>query len=101
MKSRLVRYRGADPALQFVYIFRANPDGVIFLADSEPNNSEDISLPGENYSEATNSPGLQSILKKGIPSTEGPIADSFGTWVTGYAVVSRRCARVTTRCLVM
>jgi len=89
VKGRLTRYRGADPALRFVYIFRANPDGVIFLVDSEPNNSEDISLPGDNYSEATNSPGLQSILKTGMPSTEGPIADSFGTWVTGYAVVSR------------
>lgn len=88
VKSRLMRYRGADPAVRFVYIFRATSDGVIFLADSEPANSEDISLPGDDYPELANSPGLQSILKTGMPTTEGPIADSFGTWVTGYATVS-------------
>jgi len=89
VKGRLARYRGADPAVRFVYIFRVSSDGVIFLADSEPNNSEDISLPGDDYPEAKSSPGLQSILKTGLPATEGPIADSFGTWVTGYAVISR------------
>ena len=89
VKGRLRRYRGADPAVRFVYIFRATPDGVIFLADSEPTNSEDISLPGDDYPEGANSPGLQSILKTGLPTTEGPIADSFGTWVTGYALISR------------
>ena len=78
--------------MRFVYIFRATPAGVIFLADSEPFNSEDISLPGDDYPEGANSPGLQSILKSGLPTTEGPIADSFGTWVTGYAVVSRDAA---------
>lgn len=34
-------------------------------------------------------PGLQSIFKTGMPTTEGPIVDSYGTWATGYALVSR------------
>jgi PAS domain S-box-containing protein len=75
----------------FVYLFRAMPEypHVIFLADSEPAGSPDISLPGDDYPEAVASPGLQSILKNGLPATEGPIKDAFGTWVTGYALVSR------------
>lgn len=89
VKSRLMRYRGADLDIRFVYIFRAQGDGVIFLVDSEPTDSPDLSLPGEDYPEAKNSPGLMRILKNGAPATEGPLVDSYGTWVTGYAVLAR------------
>jgi PAS domain S-box-containing protein len=91
VKDRLMRYRAADTDVHFVYLFRVQPESphVIFLADSEPAGSPDISLPGEAYPEAVNSPGLQSILQHGEPATEGPIKDAFGTWVTGYALVSR------------
>lgn len=91
IKHRLIHYRQADPSVRFVYIFRYNPASkqVVFLADSEPADSADISLPGDDYPEAATSPGLQSILVNGVPATEGPISDAFGTWVTGYAVVMR------------
>ena len=90
LKARLTRYRGADVRVRFVYVFRTLPDSkkVIFLADSEPTESPNISLPGEVYAEADTSPGLQAILANGVPATEGPIEDGFGTWVTGYEVVA-------------
>jgi len=89
VKTRLIQLRLVDPEVRFVYIFRHDPDSgrVLFLADSEPAGAVDESLPGDDYPEAPNSPGLQSILRDGRPSTEGPLADSFGTWVTGYAVI--------------
>ena len=50
LKARLTRYRGADVRVRFVYVFRTLPDSkkVIFLADSEPTESPNISLPGES-----------------------------------------------------
>ena len=94
VKQRLQRIRLADPDVRFLYLFRFQPESgrVIFLADSEPSDSTEISLPGEDYPEAATSPGLQSILQHGLPAFEGPIDDSFGTWVTGYALLSRDAA---------
>jgi signal transduction histidine kinase/ActR/RegA family two-component response regulator len=89
IKARLVRLREIDPRIRFAYLMRRIPGTTrtVFIADSEPEESEDISLPGDEYDEAKQSPGLQAILHDGQPSTEGPLADSFGTWVTGYSVV--------------
>lgn len=91
VKSRLMRYRATDKAIRFVYIFRVMPvtREVVFLADSEPPGSPEISLPGDAYPEAAGSPGLQSIIDGGVLATEGPIEDAFGTWVTGYSLLSK------------
>ena len=91
VKSRLMRYRATDEAIRFVYIFRVVPGtrDVIFLVDSESVGSPDISLPGEAYPEAAVSPGLQAIIAGGVFATEGPIKDAFGTWVTGYSLLSQ------------
>lgn len=91
VKARLVRYRGADPLVRFMSILRVRPPNgeVVFLVDSEPEDSPDVSLPGENYPEAADLPGLQQLLKDGLPGNEEVVEDKFGTWVTGYAVVAR------------
>jgi len=91
VKSRLMRYRATDEAIRFVYIFRVVPGtrDVVFLVDSEFVGSPDISLPGEAYPEAAVSPGLQAIIDGGVFATEGPIEDAFGTWVTGYSLLSQ------------
>lgn len=90
LKSRLKRLRQVDAMVRFVYIFRATSVAgeVVFLADSEPENSNQISLPGDSYPEASGSPGLQEILRTGLPTAEGPLKDEFGVWVTGYAPIA-------------
>jgi PAS domain S-box-containing protein len=92
VKERLMRLRAANPGTRFVYLFRSTeaPGRVVFLADSEPETSMQMSKPGDNYPEALNSPGLQRILRTGDSSTEGPLSDSFGEWVTAYAMVGDR-----------
>ncbi len=88
VKQRLMRLRAVNPEVRFVYIFREQAPGkVVFLADSEPATSDKVSQPGDDYAEAADSPGLQSILHDGAPATEGPIPDQFGVWVTGYAQI--------------
>ena len=89
VKERLTELRRVQPSVQFVYIFRPQPGTgkVVFLADSEPAESEEISLPGDEFAEAPESPGLQKTIATGLPATEGPLRDSFGVWMTGYAPV--------------
>ncbi|MBI2511638.1 MAG: PAS domain S-box protein [Opitutae bacterium] len=92
VKDRLIRLRAVSPGIRFVYLFRSTAQAgrVVFLADSEPETSAEMSKPGDDYPEAPNSPGLQLILRTHQPSTEGPLRDSFGEWVTAYAPVGDR-----------
>lgn len=90
IKRHLQALRSAYPAARFVYIFRFRPEtgDVIFLADSEPEGSTDISRPGDGYPELAQSSGLLRIIADGRPAFEGPLDDEFGTWVTAYATIS-------------
>jgi len=89
VKERLRLLRALDARVRFVYLFRHLPaeDRVVFLADSAEPGAADESLPGDAYSQAAQSPGLREIIRTRQPATEGPLADDFGTWVTGYAFV--------------
>jgi PAS domain S-box-containing protein len=88
-KRRLIELQAVNPRVRFVYIFRSLPETgkVIFLADSAVAGAKDESLPGDDYPEAAESPGLQEILQTGLATTEGPLEDNFGTWITGYAPI--------------
>ncbi len=90
VKRRLMRLKAVNPEVRFVYLFRFVPESgkVIYLGDSATPGAKDESLPGDEYPQAAQSPGLQRIIRTGLPATEGPLADDFGTWVTGYAPVS-------------
>ena len=89
VKQRLRKLQAADPRVRFVYIFRFQPETgrVIYLADSAVPGAKDESLPGDDYPQAAQSPGLQEIIRTGQASFEGPLADDFGTWVTGYTLI--------------
>lgn len=88
-KERLIKLHAVHTNVRFVSIFRAAVEGgpVIYLADSEPAGSKEYSFPGDVFPEAPQMPGLQAILRDGQPATEGPIRDSFGLFVTGYAQI--------------
>ena len=85
LKRQLERFREAEESVRFVYLLRKSGDQILFLADSEPPGSTDYSPPGQEYSEA--SPALHAIFADGQPATEGPLADRWGVWVTGFAPV--------------
>ena len=92
IKARLARLRQVNPRIQFVCIFRYVPltGRTILLADSEPPDSRKISNPGDEYADATRLPGLQAILRGSLPAFAGPLADSSGTRLTGYAGIGDR-----------
>ena len=91
VKQRLLDLRAVHPTVRFVSLFRHLPERgkVIYLADSEPVGAREESRPGDVFPEAFKMPGLRTLLQTGQPATEGPIRDSFGEWVSGYALITQ------------
>lgn len=85
VRRHLARVRGANPDARFVYLMALRGSEVVFLADAEPPDSPDASMPGDPYPEA--SPELREALATGAAFVEGPLADRWGEWVTGFAPV--------------
>jgi PAS domain S-box-containing protein len=92
IKSRLRRLRTVDPRVRHVYLARLGPEPgrVVFLADSNEPGAKNESTPGQEFTAAAKSAGLQSIILTGVPATEGPVTDATGTWITAYATVGGR-----------
>jgi len=70
---------------EFIYIMKLKGNKVVFLVDSEPDDSEDASFPGDPYDEASNE--LIRSLKIGESMTEGPLKDAWGVWVSGIVPI--------------
>jgi PAS domain S-box-containing protein len=70
------------------------PDGtIVFFADSEPPGSGDYSPPGQEYPEASET--LVDSFVSHTEATEGPVADRWGTWVSGLVpLTSERSGEV-------
>jgi len=86
LKNDLLMTRSADPLVRFVYILGQRPDGtVFFLVDSELPESADYSPPGQVYPEA--SAILLNAFVSGMETTEGPLTDRWGTWVSGFVPI--------------
>ncbi|MFA4877881.1 MAG: PAS domain S-box protein [Methanoregula sp.] len=77
----------ADPEIRFTYLIGRHTDGTyFFFVDSEPPESEDYSPPGQEYPEVT---ALTiKALTSGIPLTDGPDSDRWGTWVSSIVPVT-------------
>jgi PAS domain S-box-containing protein len=81
LKEQLGAIQAAKPQFRFVYLMGRTPEGTLFFhADSEPPESEDESLPGELYAEASRE--LLAVFDVGRPFVEGPLQDEWGAWVT-------------------
>ncbi len=81
LKAHLADLPVADPDVRFAYLFGRRDSGTLFFyADSEPADSPDYSPPGQDYPEVTE--GLTRAFTEGIPVTEGPDTDRWGTWVS-------------------
>jgi PAS domain S-box-containing protein len=86
IKEELRKIRSADPLIRFIYLMGQRPDGtVFFFVDSEPPESEDYSPPGQAYPEA--SAILLNAFVSGKETTEGPLGDRWGTWVSSIVPI--------------
>jgi PAS domain S-box-containing protein len=86
LKEQLADIRSANSQCRFVYLMGRNPNGqVFFFVDSEPDNSEDCSPPGQIYEEASRT--CLQVFDANIETVEGPTTDQWGTWVTALIPV--------------
>ncbi|MBN1828846.1 MAG: diguanylate cyclase [Deltaproteobacteria bacterium] len=85
IRRRLVELHTVNPDSRFVYLMGLQGKTVVFLADAEPPDSPDASVPGDEYPEASEE--LRAVFVSGTPFIEGPLTDRWGEWVTGFAPV--------------
>jgi len=81
VRDQLAAVSSANPQYSFVYLLARGETGAVrFLADCEPEGSEDHSPPGQLYAEASDD--LVQVFETGRPRVEGPVSDRWGTWVS-------------------
>jgi signal transduction histidine kinase len=85
LKDALIKIRLANEDSRFVYVFTKLGDQVLFVVDSEYENSEDYSPPGQPYPEATDA--LKHMFEAGGTLIEGPVTDRWGTWVSALSFI--------------
>jgi PAS domain S-box-containing protein len=95
VKQRLIALRAVHPTVRFVSLFRYLPDRgrVITLVDSELSGAAKESRPGDVFPEAFSMPGLRTLLQTGETAMDGPVQDSSGEWMTGYALIGEGSAK--------
>ncbi|MCX6692910.1 MAG: PAS domain S-box protein [Methanoregula sp.] len=83
LKVDLIQTRLANPGIRFVYLTGQRPDGkIFFFADSEPPESENYSPPGQVYTEVSDT--FRQVFRTAGQTTEGPVSDRWGMWVSGF-----------------
>ena len=95
LKEHLVAVHSSSPLCRFIYLMgrrdglpsktEAGATGgtIFFFADSEAVGSKDYSPPGQVFDEST--AGLHRVFNTKGSLVEGPVSDSWGTWISALA----------------
>lgn len=85
LKKALKAAIKVNPEARFAYIFVERNDKIYFVADSEPEDSEDYSPPGQEYTE--DKPEDKQPFRDGKELITSPLTDRWGTWRSVYIPV--------------
>jgi signal transduction histidine kinase len=85
LKATLAAVKKANPDTRSIYLMGHRDDSVFFYVDSEQPSSDMYSAAGEDYPEAT--PENHAIFSNGQTVVEGPLSDSYGTFISGLAPI--------------
>lgn len=80
IKISLMRISAMNDEIEYAYIFVKKNGKIYFLADSEPDQSEFYSPPGQEYYEANNET-FKAFEDENVIVSE-PITDRWGTWIS-------------------
>ena len=83
LKARLAQLKKTDHRIRSIYITGERDGRLFFYVDSETPDSPDYSPAGEYYDDAT--PEFKGVFGNGQSLVEGPVSDSFGTFISGLA----------------
>lgn len=95
LKTKLTTLRQVNSDARTIYLTGIDNGGELFFyVDSEKPDTAYYSPPGEAYPEASNE--FKNIFfSTPFPIVEGPLADSYGNWVSGLApIFDRHSGRV-------
>ncbi len=85
IKAALMSVIKVNPQAKFAYIYTEKNDKIFFIADSEPEDSEDYSPPGQEYSEAK--PEDKQPFRDGKEIVTVALEDRWGTWTSALIPV--------------
>ncbi len=85
LKNKLATLKQSNNDARSIYLTGINGGNVFFFVDSEMPETQYYSAPGIPYPEATTA--FKKVFSSTTPLVEGPLDDSYGTWVSGLAPV--------------
>lgn len=80
IKNRLMHIKNEFSKAQFIYLYKQKEGKLYFIADSEPENSENCSPAGQYYEEADEESFLP--FKTGQSIVTQPAEDRWGNWIS-------------------
>ncbi|OIP81866.1 MAG: hypothetical protein AUK44_08790 [Porphyromonadaceae bacterium CG2_30_38_12] len=80
IKNRLLYLVSHDNKIRFAYLFWQTNGRIFFMADSEPAGSADISLPGQEFTEASERDLVP--FRTGLEVLTAAETDRWGTWIS-------------------
>lgn len=88
LKQKLAKLKEVTDTDRSIFLMGQRQNGdVFFFVDSEQAGSRDYSPPGQGYPEATAT--LKQMFADGEARVEGPVEDSYGTFISGLAPVTQ------------
>lgn len=87
LKRHFMNARSVNDDVRFIYIFVKDEGVVKFVIDSEPEDSEDYSPPGQVYEEAEEQGEIKHVFNTGESVVQPAYSDRWGTWITGLSAI--------------
>ncbi|OGS36520.1 MAG: hypothetical protein A2293_14240 [Elusimicrobia bacterium RIFOXYB2_FULL_49_7] len=87
IRNQLIRMNNANPDIRWLYFMKKTEKGFLFTLDNVPVDTFGHTEPGKVYYEDPPSE-LHHLLEGTNAETVGPYTDEWGTFVSGFAVVS-------------
>ncbi len=85
LKAQLADIKLANPDARSIYLMGRHQGRLFFYVDSEQPDSRDYSPAGEWYDDGTEADN--HMFDTGLPVVEGPVTDSYGTFISGLAPI--------------
>ncbi|HSX35028.1 MAG TPA: ATP-binding protein [Candidatus Saccharimonadales bacterium] len=85
LKKQLADVKRANPDARSIYVIGQRGERLFFYVDSEQPSSSQYSPAGEWYDDGTDADS--AMFKTGQPIVEGPVSDSYGTFISGLAPI--------------
>jgi len=80
IKNTLKAIIRVNPQARFAYLYTEQNGKIYFIADSEPEDSEDYSPPGQEYTEVKSE--NKQPFRDGKELVTAPFSDRWGTWIS-------------------